>query len=485
MKMKRFFAKDMRTALQDVKAELGANAVIMSNKKVSGGIEIVAAIDMDAQPQRRAPAQAAPTAAPEAPAEQVDMSAFNERLHAYAEMQQRGGYAPVNTPAPTRNERPQPAPQQQTNSTRASLSSLLNEQQQKMNEQAPQESARFGRSMQPQHGNGGHATTASNDTAMMAMQGEMQAIRQLLEHQIAELMWQDMERREPVRAMLVQRLKDLGLAPGLADQFACYISEDIPVAQAWQQVRQLLAEQLVVTDDDVLRRGGVVSLLGPTGVGKTTTIAKLAARYAQLHGADQVALVTTDTYRIGALDQLAIYGKILGCPVKQVRNAEELNHVLYQFRNRRLVLIDTAGMGQRDMRLSEQLNTLTQDPHVKISNYLVLAANAQTPVLQDAIERFRRVPLSGCIFTKLDECLSLGEAISVSIQNALPIGYLTDGQRVPEDIRIASADYMVNTALELLEASDNHAQGDYTGSAAPLSSGHKDTKYNVGPGKWA
>jgi flagellar biosynthesis protein FlhF len=184
-------------------------------------------------------------------------------------------------------------------------------------------------------------------------------------------------------------------------------------------------------------------------VGKTTTVAKLAALGAQKYGADKVALITTDTYRIGAYEQLATYGRIIGCSVKQVKDANELAEVLYHLRNKRLVLIDTAGMSQRDLRLTEQLNTLMRNQRVDIRNYLVLSATAQINVLQETVRHFKKVQLSGCIFTKLDESLSLGEIISIAIQNRLPIGYLTNGQRVPEDIRVANSEKLVKKAEQL------------------------------------
>ena len=297
-----------------------------------------------------------------------------------------------------------------------------------------------------------HASTSGMGeryvTEVAQMKEEMHALRQLLEHQVSGLMWQEMERQEPLRAMLVGQLKKMGLAEELADQFACYINESSSVSQAWQQLQQLIAEQLVVTDDEIVRDAGVVALLGPTGVGKTTTVAKLAARYVSIYGNEEVALITTDSYRIGAMEQLSTYGKILNCPVRQVRNAEELSETLHQFRNRRLVLIDTAGMGQRDMRLNEQLDTLMRNTRVKIRSYLVLAATAQRAVLQEAVEQFRRIPLRGCILTKLDESLSLGECLSIAIQNTLPIGYLSDGQRVPEDLKVANAELLVQIATE-------------------------------------
>jgi flagellar biosynthesis protein FlhF len=238
----------------------------------------------------------------------------------------------------------------------------------------------------------------------------------------------------------------------LADQLAGMVPEDIPLHEAWQQIEKLLTQQLQVGDDEIMRHGGAVALLGPTGVGKTTTIAKLAARFAMKHGAEQVALITTDHYRIGAQDQLQTYGRIMGCQVRAVSNVEELGAALYQLRNRRLVLIDTAGMGQRDVRLNEQLDTLIQNSRVKIRHYLVLPATAQRRVLQEAYEHFHRIPLSGCILTKLDESLNLGDVLNVCIQNALPISYVTNGQRVPEDIQLPKVAELVSLTMQQLDA---------------------------------
>ena len=193
----------------------------------------------------------------------------------------------------------------------------------------------------------------------------------------------------------------------------------------------------------------VILMVGVNGVGKTTTVAKLAAQFAKRHGADQVALITTDSFRIGAYEQLATFGRIIGCPVKQVKDSEELAQLLNQLQQRKLILIDTAGMSQRDVRLAEKLASLVHNSRVKIKSYLVLSATSQARVMQETVEHFKRIPLAGCIFTKLDECLSLGEIINVAIQNALPVSYLTNGQRVPEDIEMAEAKTMVAKAEQL------------------------------------
>lgn len=178
-----------------------------------------------------------------------------------------------------------------------------------------------------------------------------------------------------------------------------------------------------------------------------------------LHGSDNVALITTDTYRIGAHEQLATYGRIMGCTVKVARDDAELAQYLYQLRSKRLVLIDTAGMGQRDTRLSEQLDTLVNNDKVVIRNYLVVPATAQRRVVEETLEHFHHIPLAGCILSKVDESLSLGEVLSVLIQHQLPIAYITNGQRVPEDIDSANAQKLVSMVLNrdtLEEQNDTH-----------------------------
>ncbi|MFI3274430.1 flagellar biosynthesis protein FlhF [Vibrio sp.] len=488
MKIKRFFAKDMRTALLQVKEELGSEAVIMSNKKVAGGVEIVAAIDGESspstapqrlnKPQQPAPSQYTQMAAPAAPSGRRQLDDDKVSLQSNAE----GGRSMTKRFANMLKQYSHGAddePQHRAENE-DSLSALLNRQSgnshlsQNNQQSSGNLDSAFAREtglskliaedrrverpaprLNPTRYDRGRENTQSkgSDTEMETMREEMTSIRRLLEHQVSGLMWQEVERREPLRAMLIKRLERMGVSAELADQMACYIPEDTKPARAWKALLALVADQISVTQKDILKRGGIVALLGPTGVGKTTTVAKLAARAAMEYGADNVALVTTDTYRIGAHEQLSIYGRIMGCPVRVAKDSSELADVIYQLRNRRLILVDTAGMGQRDVRLSEQLDTLMQESGSVINSYLVLPATAQRKVLQETIEHFRRIPLSGCIMTKLDESLSLGEFISVVIQNALPVAYIANGQRVPEDIVIAQPKYMIAKANELLEKS--------------------------------
>ncbi|MEH8021274.1 flagellar biosynthesis protein FlhF [Rheinheimera metallidurans] len=433
MKIKRFVAKDMRTALTEVKEFLGPDAIILSNKKVPEGVEIVAAIDNEPIAAIKSAPVAAPRAEPRFTAtvadDEADTPADSLKALLARQMIKQQVSSQQATPkvAPIKEPQRAAAFERQNSGTNANVSSMqLSEITKQQDQQA--------KLVQLQ---------------MDAMRNEMLSMRQLLQHQVSGLMWQDLARREPIRALIIENLQQLGLSEQVADQLACFMPEELNSTDAWDAALELLAGQLSTTNDDILRRGGVVALVGPTGVGKTTTVAKLAAEFAKRHGADQVALITTDSYRIGAYEQLATFGRIIGCPVKMAKDSDELSLLINQLQQRKLILIDTAGMSQRDVRLAEKLASLMHNSRVKIKSYLVLSATAQARVMQESVTHFKRIPLSGCIFTKLDECLSLGEVINVAIANALPVSYLTNGQRVPEDIAVADAPKLVQHAEQL------------------------------------
>ncbi|WP_462171229.1 flagellar biosynthesis protein FlhF [Pseudoalteromonas xiamenensis] len=459
MKIKRFFAKDMRTALKEVKEELGPDAVIMSNKKLADGVEIVAAVDNDRAPQTAPEQPQAPIQAERKVAQVAPRIVRPEPARAKPEPQAQVAdslQALLERQASARPRSPELASmfsESGIDTEKAFAPKMSTHKTARPQVAQPKVHSQWDLADELDSGFGDEVdlrqNTDTGSSEMLKMREEMNAIRQLLEFQLSGLMQQDLARRDPTRACLIERLKGMGIEESVADQMACFIPDDVSRKEAWNALLSMVENQLHTTNNEILRQGGVFALVGPTGVGKTTTVAKLAALGAQKFGADQVALITTDTYRIGAYEQLSTYGRIIGCPVKQVKDAQELSEVLYHLRNKRLVLIDTAGMSQRDLRLTEQLNTLMKNARVDIRSYLVLSATAQMNVLQETVRHFKKVNLSGCIFTKLDESLSLGEIISVAIQNRLPIGYLTNGQRVPEDIRVANAEKLVKKAEQL------------------------------------
>lgn len=296
--------------------------------------------------------------------------------------------------------------------------------------------------------------------AMEDMREEIRALRTMLEVPMAQLGWDAMRRREPVRATVIERLERLQLHPVIANRIADRITAIDDAGAGWQQALAELESLLPVMADDLMDRGGVVALIGPTGVGKTTTIAKLAARFALQHGRRHVALVTMDHYRIGAHEQLRTYGKLLGVPVHIAGDEEELRVIINQMDERQLILIDTAGTSQRDADLLEKFDMLSGGG-ARIRRYLVLAANGQMAVNDDVLQAFSVLRPERCILTKTDEATSLGGILSVLIKHGLPLSYTGDGQRVPDDFHAASAPRLIEQALRLAEQGID-AQSDET-----------------------
>ena len=430
MKIRRFFGKDMREALSQVKNELGSDAVIMSNRKVADGIELVAAYDkepvakLSVPPKPKAPVAkqsegGLPTlseiigddgpdtlrALLEKQAEQK--AAVAERVEAAnAEAEKRAPAKPAPEVAPAKPETP--------------LFDAENEE-----------------------------AELSGGGSLADIRAEIASLRNVLQFQLADMQQQQHSRLKPQQRYLLQQLCDMGISQSLAAQLVTYTPAECNEREAWLYLLKLLSNRLTTNNDDILTQQGVVALVGPTGTGKTTTIAKLAARYAQKYGADQVALITIDTYRIAAYEQLATYGKIIGCPVRKAQSGEQLADLLFQLRNKRLVLIDTAGFSQRDSRLISQLATFGQVSGQQVKNYLVVQGNTQQATLKHIINAYKSIDLQGCIITKLDECYSLGEVISNVIEAQLPVSYVADGQQVPEDIHVANAKSIISLAAKL------------------------------------
>ena len=246
----------------------------------------------------------------------------------------------------------------------------------------------------------------------------------------------------------VAALLGMGLDSALAREICSQLPQETGEDRARFLPMGLLAKRLPTLKTDELLEGGVIALIGPTGVGKTTTLAKLAARYIQKHGAHGVALVCTDHYRIGAQDQLATYGKLLGVPVHNASDARTLGQVLAHLKGSRLVLVDTAGISQRDRKLAEQFITLSSQTRT-LRSYLVLAANSQAETLDEAVQKFSGLQPRGLILTKIDEAARIGGALSVAMRHKLPIAYTCDGQRVPEDLQFARAERLVIRAMQL------------------------------------
>jgi flagellar biosynthesis protein FlhF len=432
MKIRRFYGKDMREALKQVKDELGGDAVIMSNKKHADGIEIVAAYDKEPD------AQLLPNKAQ--PKFQANLSRTTPTLSEI-----------IGDTGPD------------------SLKALLEKQSQTSSPAQIKDVKQVSEIQSGVYSSDPQAAQQNNQqqNALKEMRQELSSLRHILQFQVSGLIEQEKNRKHPLHGYLLQRLQQMGISDSLAEEVVSYAPEAADERQSWLFLLKLLANRLQTKHDDILSQSGVVALMGPTGTGKTTTIAKLAAQAAHKFGVEQVAIITLDNYRIGAYEQIATYGKIIGCSVKQAQNSNELSDLLYQFRNKRLVLIDTAGFSQKDARLIKQLDTMKQNSCANIKNYLVMQANCQYRVMQQTVNEYRQISLQGCILTKLDECYSLGEVISVAIENKLQICYLADGQRVPEDLQPASTKFLITSAAKLYKKFGLiHTSRNYVNNAA-------------------
>jgi flagellar biosynthesis protein FlhF len=284
------------------------------------------------------------------------------------------------------------------------------------------------------------------------MQRELQDLRRLLETGLAGMTWSDKRLREPLQARVLEELAAMDIAPDVAMALAAMTPRRTNLQNPSHIPLALLVKHLPVMNDLTCMTGGITALVGPTGAGKTTTIAKLAARWSMQHGSQDLALVSTDGYRIGAREQLSTYARILGAPMHSANTGQELARVLERLKSKKLILIDTAGMGPRDVRLTEQLATLKLGA-AKARVLLALPAQGESHALDEIVRAFARITPAACVLTKVDEAASLGAAISAVLRYKLKIAYVCDGQRVPEDLHAAHQKRvsLIRSALQMKE----------------------------------
>jgi flagellar biosynthesis protein FlhF len=283
------------------------------------------------------------------------------------------------------------------------------------------------------------------------MQLELQGLRQLLETELAGMTWNDKRLREPLTARVIEELSAVDIAPDVAATLAA-LAPQRTTLESPSHIPMLLVKHLPVVDDLSSLSGGVMAVVGPTGAGKTTSIAKLAARWCLQHGSQDLALVSIDNYRIGARDQLMTYARILGAPMHAANSAADLARVLERLKSKRLILIDTAGMALRDARLAEQLAVL-QKGAAGARVLLALPAHSEGHALEEIVKAFAPLRPVACILTKVDEAASLGAVISTTVRHGLKIAYVCDGQKVPDDLHAAHRKrvWLVRAALDLKE----------------------------------
>ena len=371
MTVKKFSADTAREAMRQVRESLGPEAVILSNRQVAGGVEIMALASAD-----------------------------------------------ISCLMSTTGQESEPSNSELSNSV-------------------------------SRVGGAGQVSQASVTEPMaQSIISEIQNMRGMLEGQLSSLAWGDLHRREPAKAEVLRVMLGAGFSPALSRQML----EKMPIGydqmQGLDWAKTILTHNLrMAAGDDIVDKGGIYALVGPTGVGKTTTTAKLAARCVVRHGADKVVLLTNDSYRIGGHEQLRIYGKLLSVPVRTIKDSEDLQLTLSELSDKHLVLIDTVGMGQRDQMVAEQVAMLCECGF-DVKRLLLLNATSNGGTLDDVVQAYLGSGLSGCIITKVDEAASLGMVLDTIIRRRLALYFVTNGQKVPEDLHQTNSQYLLQRAFK-------------------------------------
>ena len=416
MNVKKFTAATSREALRKVRDALGPDAVILSNRPVDGVVEILALASDD-------------VASVASPAHETEMAQPRPSLSLPPE-----SYANRRAPAPQASE------PFDMNLMATQMSSMMQQ-----------------------------ALAQAKDTAaaeMSGMMSEIRAMRGLMETQLAEMSWSTTAQREPQKTVVLREM----LAAGFSASLSRYLIEKLPSGKdetqslAW--IKTVLSRNLttISNEDEILEKGGVFALVGPTGVGKTTSTAKLAARCVMRHGPEKLALITTDAYRIGGHEQLRIYGKILGVMVHSVKDEADLRIALKELRNKHTVLIDTVGVSQRDHNVAEQVAMLS-GTGADVKRLLCLNSTSTNETLNEVVRAYQGSGLAGCIMTKLDEAASIGNVLDVVIRQKLNLFYISTGQRVPEDLHLADRAMLIDRAFRLKKGD---AASQYDDSELPL-----------------
>ena len=480
MNVKRFTARTSRDALSLVRQAFGADAVVLSTRPCADGVEVLAMAPESVQQFERVaqPAQPVPAAAPQQPvaarveptleqttvaqdAERLAMSTLSfqdyvrERMlrRRKAEMSAEGAnpspvpvaampsapvaMAPVAAPMPSAplmapRERMAPAPRPMIEAP------ALHDDFQAA---APMAAAAPAMGAAPLPSLSAEPASARRDQA--EMMNELRAMKGLIEERFGALAFMEKLQRQPRQALLSQKLLDCGFSPALIRKMVDSLPNDIDET-TW--AGNVLERNLATGEHESALEdaGGVYALIGSTGVGKTTSTAKLAAAFATRHGASNLGLITLDAYRVAAHEQLRAYGRILGVPVHTAHDRASLEDLLDLLSGKKMVLIDTAGMPQRDARTRELLDMLS---HRAVQRLLVVNAAAQGETIEDVLVAYRAAQCRGVVLSKLDEAVKIGPALDAVIRHKLKVVAVANGQRVPEDWHRLSAATLVQRAL--------------------------------------
>jgi flagellar biosynthesis protein FlhF len=423
MNIKRFFGKNSREALSQVRKELGEDAIILSNRSMNGGNEIMAFMEEDMHAMIAKQADQA-----EQGNSKIDEDNEPKTLLSLVNKKNRTQDSEISVDKTkaisSKVEKSEEIKHDKTKKKNTSLESSFDTTNQQVSGQQ-----------------------------MAEMLNEMRAMRRVVESQLTTISWSNILQRDPIKSNILNTLLAAGFSASQSRQLTERLPADLDNDKASAWIKTTLAKNLITVEDEteVLDQGGIFALIGPTGVGKTTTMAKLAARYVMKHGTQDLGLITTDAYRVGGYEQLRIYGKILGVMVHAVKDEADLKIALGELKNKHTILIDTVGVSQRDQMVAEQISMFSST-NTPIKRLLCLNATSTGETLADVIKAYKGKGLDGCIITKIDEAATIGNVLDVVIREKIKLYYTTNGQRVPEDIHLANKQQLIEHALELSSA---------------------------------
>lgn len=404
MNIQRFTAPDMRTAIRRVRQEFGPDAVILKSEKCEEGVRIVCGMDFD----ERALDAPEPVHLRQPPRDPAP-----DRARARLQDGAQGRAAPR---AADSASRPVADPRETVSA--------------EITPSAP--------------------APAPEDAQLRAMRRELRSLRGLLRSELATLTQTNLEQNQPLRADILRKFSHMGMDPNLAKRLTEGVANVHKPTDAWRVTLAALVEAMPRAEYDLLSRGGVFAFYGPAGAGKTSAVVRLAARFAARHGRQSVGLVSADTQRPGAQTEMLRRGQELGVYTLAVSSAAETREAIEILADRRLVLIDTAAMTPRDAQLAEQAALLRSVPHLR--PWLVLPATTQGSALQDMVNHLSALRPSACVLTRLDECVTLGEALSVLIRCGLPVAFASSGPQRPEDLEAVDPDWLVRRMIQRWKA---------------------------------
>lgn len=478
MNIQRFIAPTSREALEKARAVFGENTLILSNRPMPHGVEVMATAENDlgnldkgnstspglmaAIQAREAEETRAPRQAPKAPmkmdallkqikpmvkadprqsvaedTEQLAMSTLSfqdyvrERMLRRRNEEMSGGLEPEAMPTFARKNRLDAVRESTVMPSTPSV--IKHNPLRGLAVEIPAEAPR-------------KAAPAAPATAAPALMNELKSVKDLVEERFNTLMWLNQTRANPLHSNLILKLIRAGYSPALSRTIMEHLPQDAGPADAMKWLVQVLERNLRTDSAEapIWDKGGVYALVGSTGVGKTTTAAKLAALCAAKHGPNNVGLITLDTYRVGGHEQLRAYGRMLGVVAHLAHDKAALQDLLGLLANKKMVIIDTTGVAPRDPRKDDILEVLNLPG---VERLLVANAGAHGDTLDEALAGFKRDGCKQTILSKLDEAVKLAPALDALIRHQMVLRGITNGQRVPEDFARASANELVATSM--------------------------------------